>query len=275
MKVLILAHGILGYGSSKLLNQVSALNKLHYFSDIKNSINSANLKILEPDVGAIESIEKRASTLEQAISLNTTSDDEIYIVAHSMGGLDSLVAIPKLIAKDRNIKALATIGTPFKGSPVVDAIYANIYQPLLNEIPSWLTSALKHLGDQGLRDLTTTASKARFATYQLPAQLKIYCIAGEANNDQKSPLFKLAAAISNINHEKNDGVVTLESAQPLEWKAQENITLIEPTWPTDHFAEVGWPPPVFGVNQQHIHRYHQLIEHLTQLNQADFIAQQM
>lgn len=270
MKTLILAHGILGYGSSKLLSQFSLFNKFHYFSEIKNSINEKTLRVLEPAVGAIDSIAARSSALAEFINSNTNPEDEIYIIAHSMGGLDSVAALPTLNDNNRRVIALATVGTPFKGSPVADAIYDKINHPLLDKIPGWLTSALKNLGNQGLKDLKTTISQERFDAYQIPADLKIYCIAGTASNDNKSPLFKLAAAISNINNAINDGVVTLESAQPLEWKTQKNIELIEPTWPTDHFAEVGWPPSLFSIDQEHVDRYHILIERLTGIASADF-----
>ena len=110
MKVLILCHGVLGFGSTGLLNFIPVT----YFKNIANQINQEDIRVLEPTVAAIGTIAERADNLIDFIKANTVENDQLYFIAHSMGGLDVSFAVPRLIGI-RTFVAVTTICTPYGG----------------------------------------------------------------------------------------------------------------------------------------------------------------
>lgn len=262
MKVLILCHGFLGFGSTGLLNFIPVT----YFKNIASSINQGEIRVLEPTVAAIGTIAERADNLIDYIKTNTDENDQLYFIAHSMGGLDVSFAVPQLIGS-RTVVAVTTIGTPYGGSEVADVIYDKTDSALTRAIPLLFRPFLDRLTQKALKELTTTESKKRNLLAGIPASIKYTLIASDIYNTNNATfLFDMAAAIGKINHQPNDGVVTVSSALSTLNPGNTNITLSNQLWSVDHIGQIGW----FVDSEAHISRYHKIIEDMTGLHRAVF-----
>lgn len=252
MKKLILAHGILGFSEINLLG----ISRLNYFRDIAAAINPKVLSVFAPAVNPLATIELRAKSLLDSIRLE--EDDEIYIIAHSMGGLDARKALHDHAHFRSKVKALVTIGTPHQGSEVADAVVANNTRILRKILPPKM---------QGVIDLTKPACKefnSEVNEDNYEAEIDYYTIAGIASlaDGSMSLGFALTARVGGIAGVPNDGVVTAESATQLLSNKWKNL----PSWSVDHAGQIGW----FQFNSQektarHINRYIDLIAKITGL----------
>ncbi len=255
MKVLVLAHGILGFGAPKFLLLGKLINKFRYFSGVSAAINQKVLKVLEPHVPTIGSVQMRADRLAELILKNTFPDDEIYIIAHSMGGLDARLALHQNPTLSARVVVLTTIGTPHDGSPVADADVAAGGTYMTEKILNFLPSRA-----QGLLDLTTAACAAFNRDCPDAAGITYYAIAGDALAGNKfSAMLKFASQIGGIENVPNDGVVVVESAERKNW-------LILPRWPVDHLALIGWHTDYLFNSNEHIERYLKLISLITHID---------
>ncbi len=256
MKILILAHGVLGFGAPQASFFTQHFNKFKYFSGVSAAINHDTLKVFEPQAPTIGTIQLRADALAEFILKNTSPDDEVYVVAHSMGGLDTRMALQQNLALRQRVIALAAIGTPHEGSPVADAIVRvgpgeSIPEKILTFLPSKA---------QGLLDLTTGACAKFNTTCVDQPGITYYAIAGDAFGGTKfSTLLKLASRIGGIENVHGDGVVTVESAERKGW-------IILPRWPVDHLAEIGWHSDYLFDSSEHIERYLKLISLVTHID---------
>lgn len=256
MKILILAHGVLGFGAPNVSFFAQHLTKFKYFSGVSAAINQKVLKVLEPHSHTIGTIQLRADKLAEHVLDNTSPNDEVYIVAHSMGGLDARLALQQNLVFRERVIALATISTPHEGSPVADAIVSagpgqNIPEKIFKFLPSKA---------QGLLDLTTEACTKFNTTCIDQSGVVYYAIAGDALAGNKfSSLLKLVSRIGGIENVPSDGVVTVESAERKGWE-------ILPRWPVDHLAEIGWHSDYLFDASEHIERYLKLISYITHID---------
>jgi hypothetical protein len=263
MKILILCHGVLGFGSAGFLNFIPVT----YFKGIAESISEEKIRVLEPSVSAIGTIATRAKNLIQFINDKTQADDELYFIAHSMGGLDVMQALPEL-SKIRNVKAVTTIGTPYGGSEVADVIYNKTNNSITRAIPLLFRPLLEKLTETALKELTTLESKTRNLFANIPNSIKVTIIAGDIlENNNASRMFNLASAMGGIHKIPNDGLVTIASALPDIPEDKPNITLIREPWRVDHIGQIGW----FVDRQEHIVRYCAIIENMTGLERKNFL----
>jgi len=263
MKTLILCHGVLGFGSAGFLNFIPVT----YFKGIAESINEEKIRVLEPSVSAIGTIATRANDLIQFINEKTQESDELYFIAHSMGGLDVMQALPEL-SKIRNVKAVTTIGTPYGGSEVADVIYNKTNNSITRAIPLLFRPYLERVTETALKELTTTESAQRNSFANIPDTVKVTIITGNILNTNNAMfLFDLAAAIGGINKIPNDGLVTVASALSHVPADQPNIHVITELWPIDHIGEIGW----FVDREEHINRYCSVIEDMTGLERRSFL----
>jgi triacylglycerol lipase len=227
MKTIVLAHGLFGFG-----DLLPGFQPVNYFNDVAKKLQQPDLKIIAPQVNPIGSIEDRGDELAAAIQKQTGPEDQVHIIAHSMGGLDARHVITHRNDVSPRIATLVTIGTPHRGSPVADAI-ADRTGPLLNSIPQVVADALaKHAG--AIENLTTRFCTDFNAKTPDSGRVRYINVAGDASRGgEELVLLKLAAKIGNITGEINDGVVTRTSAL-----RDGNQHLDD--WPTDHLGEIGW-----------------------------------
>jgi len=224
---IILAHGILGYGT--ILGVSSLLN---YFNGVREHLEQQGHTVFAPHVNPIGSVAQRGQQLAAAILAVAPSGNPLHVIAHSMGGLDARYALCNVANVAERVKTLVTIGTPHRGSAVADAV-ANHTDPLFDYVPKPLV-ALLQANAGGLRGLTTAVAGQFDDATPDSAGVRYIEVAGDASRESNELwLFKLASASGRIRGEVNDGVVTRSSAlRP----GHEQLD----DWPVDHAGEIGW-----------------------------------
>jgi len=108
--LIVFVHGILGFETINLAGL-----SIHYFRRLEQHLSSLELPILFAKLPSVGNIADRAEHL--AAFLASHKDKDIYIVAHSMGGLDSRYFIHNFDS-DKRVRLLATVGTPHRGTPL-------------------------------------------------------------------------------------------------------------------------------------------------------------
>ena len=105
---IVLAHGYLGFGT---------LGPLNYFNNVASILKSAGAtQVFAPDVPPKGTLQTRSAQLAQAIQ-QRFPDQQVHVIAHSMGGLDARFLIA---GGATNIASLTTLGTPFRGTLAAD-----------------------------------------------------------------------------------------------------------------------------------------------------------
>lgn len=254
MAHVVLAHGILGFGTLPVFGLESP-----YFNGVAVEFRRQGHAVLVPTVDLLGSLELRSTQLAQAIQGSWPGQDQLVVIAHSMGGLDIRRAVSRSSALAARVRAIATIGTPHLGSPVADAVMKPEH-PLRPHIPLWLLAALGNRAG-AVPDLCTRSELHDPDV----AGIRYLEIAGDCRGvTAVSPLFSLVQAIGHLSPEGNDGVVTLTSA------AVPHRPLAD-IWPTDHCGEIGWPTgnhlldavsSALSPPADHIARYDQLLSRL-------------
>lgn len=108
----VLVHGLFGFDNVGVPGV-----KVHYFRGIVDHLATLGCHAHVVRLPRAASVPDRAQMLVDKIT--ALGHDRVDIIAHSLGGLDSRYAIAKLgLAK--HVRALVTIGTPHRGSPLAD-----------------------------------------------------------------------------------------------------------------------------------------------------------
>jgi len=254
MARIVLAHGILGFGS------VLPVQPLRYFNGIQALYKAAGHKVRCPTVSTLGSLDTRSHELYAQV-LNYWPDDgePIYFLGHSMGGLDCRRMLARHPEIARRVKRLITVATPHYGSPVANEVLRPDFFGLLTNPLQLLTGFLAH--DAGaLADLKVrTPSRLQDSNV---AGVEYLCVGCDAGPNPQSKVFETTADIGKFGATPNDGVVGLPSSS----NTNQAAGLLE-TWKVDHGGAVGWPsdtpahtamaaksPP-----QDHIDRYSRLL----------------
>lgn len=248
MANIVLAHGILGFGSSPFHLGVN------YFNGVERELQRLGHTVIVPSVAPLGSLEHRSKQLATAIASYCPGNSDLFVIAHSMGGLDARKVICEIPAVGNRIRKLISIATPHFGSPVADAVLDSTHA-LHKSIPAWLMSALSQNAG-ALQDLRT---RKKMHNEDRPGveYMEVVCTANSSGLG--SPFFGLTTAIGNLSG-PNDGVVTHASAccpgrEPIQY------------WPVDHGEAIGWPSGLFGIQamsalfwppKDHIDRYKKL-----------------
>ncbi len=225
MARIVLAHGILGFGS------VLPMLPVNYFNGVKALYEGMGHQVRCPTVAALGSLDARSTQLAAQVLTYWPDDGQrLFLLAHSMGGLDCrrMLALHPEIA--RRVKRLITVATPHYGSPVADALLQPGIFGLANPL-RLLIGLFAH--DAGaLNDLTTRGQLQDAGV----AGVDYRCVGCDAGPSPASFLFSRTALLGNFGSAPNDGVVGLASSS----KTDDPATLLE-RWDVDHGGAVGWP----------------------------------
>ncbi len=256
MARIVLAHGILGFGS------IFPDQSINYFNGIKVLYELAGHEVEAPSVSALGSIETRAAELEAAILKRWPDNSEpLYALAHSMGGLDCRRVIATSNKLNGRFKRLITIATPHFGSPVANVV---LKPPrILGVSPiQWLINFFAE-DDGALKDL-----KTRKVLQNEDAEgVEYLCIGCDNSTTFPHSIFFAATWLAGKKLGiLNDGVVSLNSAS----KTNSAHDLWD-VWPVDHGGAIGWPTGGLGneflsaINsppQAHLDKYKKLLPEL-------------
>lgn len=165
------------------------------------------------DYPSERSIKVNAEDLIKHLEANTKEYDNLYIVAHSLGGIIAQQALFKTHKENqenpsayysylKKIKKVLLVGTPNEGSPVI-GVYRNLLKYLVN-----IDSDYRAFNPAGavMKDLI-----AGVITPRVPG-IKYYVIAG-TNPIEFNLLFFKFTTEDIFRYEKNDGIITTKSAQ--------------------------------------------------------------
>ncbi|HUQ01250.1 MAG TPA: alpha/beta fold hydrolase [Kofleriaceae bacterium] len=212
----MLVHGFMGFGSFGL-----GRARIHYFRRVARHLERRGVEVHVATLPPLGSTPDRADAL--VAQLARVKSRDIVIFAHSLGGLDARWALARGGA-DR-VRALVTIGTPHRGSPIADAFARG---PAAS-----LRRALERVGlGSAAVDWLTTERLTRFneEIADVPG-VRYACVIGASADRRKiHPLLRVTHAFLRA-HGPNDGLVTAASQT---WG--EVITEAE----LDHWAQVGW-----------------------------------
>jgi triacylglycerol lipase len=227
MARIVLAHGLLGFGS------VLPDDPLTYFNGIHALYSRLGHDVICPSVAPLGSIAHRASQLEAQILARWPTDDgvKIGLLAHSMGGLDCRRVLQANPGLARRVKSLVTVATPHYGSPVADAVL----HPHFPGLPL-LAPTLGQLFANDTGALADLQTRAHLQDADV-AGVAYRCVGCDmAPTHPRSIVFTLTSALGAFHANANDGVVGLDSAS----RSNGAASLFQ-TWPVDHAGAVGWP----------------------------------
>lgn len=253
MARIVLVHGILGFGD------LFPLQPKFYFNGIRPLFERLGHQVLCPNLAALGPVSRRAPSLASQIDdFLRTGDQTIFLLAHSMGGLDCrrmLVSRPDLAAK---VKRLITVATPHAGSPVAD----EVLDPGLFGVLNPAKAIIGAFGNEfGAVDNLTTYNVPRDPDV---AGVDYQCVGCDGGPPHRSLFFAAAAGYGGFGATRNDGVVSLASAS-----RTGNAADLDVVWPVDHGGAIGWPSsPLEGKDALgapppvHIARYQALLKRL-------------
>lgn len=257
MARIVLAHGLLGFGSTL------PSDPLPYFNGVKPLYESLGHEVRCPGVAPLGSLDARSAALAQQVAAAWPDDGQkLYLVGHSMGGLDCRRMLARHPDIARRVARLITIATPHYGSPVADAVL----RPGFFDLPSPL-QLLSHFFAHDAGALADLATRTTLQDADVPGvdYQGIGCDA--ATVDAPSALFAATATLGGFGATPNDGMVALASASRTHdpawaWLFQH--------WLVDHGEAVGWPsssPQAIrdAVRQppdDHLYRYKRLLDFL-------------
>ena len=247
---IVLVHGILGFSHLDV-----PLLPIDYFAGVTDFLRTQfQATVIAPALDPTAGIEKRSDMLRASIQAALAAGqlqrgEPIHIIAHSMGGLDSRRMIcknPVIEAGGQNsaIQTMAMVGTPHRGSPIADLVALKflekipILTPLVEESQTALGKILAHfrISLDGLHDLTSeSAAQFNAANPDQPSVKYLSFAGGGRPGPVPTSRFFLPyyefIQVHSRGQEKNDGVVTVSSAQ---WG------IFDPNlWPGDHADEIG------------------------------------
>ncbi len=215
----VLVHGLFGFDRVGLPGA-----RLHYFRGIVRTLEALGCHAHAVRLPAAASVPERARMLVDKIT--SLPHDRVDIIAHSLGGLDARYALAKLGLASR-VRALVTIGTPHRGTPVAD---------LATSGP--LALARKALSAIGMPlyalDWLSTEALERFNRDVLDVPgVRYGCVVGGIRRAETWIPLAIAPVHAYLRRVAgaNDGLVPMSSQY---WG--ETIAEIE----ADHFAQVGW-----------------------------------
>ncbi|SFQ12020.1 triacylglycerol lipase [Nitrosomonas cryotolerans] len=211
---IVFVHGLLGFSSISILGKI-----IHYFRALPPYLSNHTQSIYFPPLPGTGTVEERARVL--ADFLERINVDQINLIAHSMGGLDSRYAIHHFDSQQR-IRSLTTIATPHRGTPLAQRII-NSKKPLY--------SLLRRITHPALYDLTPEAC-ARFnlEISDLPhVQYRSYAATRPAN--EMPPIFRPWTRALATDSGENDSQVSVSSAR---WGEFKGILR------ADHMELAGW-----------------------------------
>jgi triacylglycerol lipase len=269
---IVLAHGILGFSHLDI-----PLAPQDYFAGIAAFLRIRfGANVIAPAVDPTAGIEIRAEMLGNAIrdaldAQELRVSEPIHIIAHSMGGLDArrlITRTPAIQAKAgaSEIRTLATIGTPHRGSPIADLVALKFLDhiPLLSSTVKDADVALGKLlahfriSLDGLHDLTSEAAQHFNAANPDRPTVRYLSVAGRGR-DGGVPTsgfflpYYLFIQAHSLGREQSDGVVTVSSAK---WgDFDPNL------WPADHADEIGHDldRPLGKPDPETFQRYEQVV----------------
>jgi triacylglycerol lipase len=201
-----------------------------YFRGLRDHLLSQGITAHFPSQRAFASVAERAQHLAQY--LEKLAGQRIFLIAHSMGGLDCRYVIRHLDSGKR-IRGLATVGTPHRGTPLADWFFDT------DGLIQWLG---RRLLSPAIGDLRSEVC-VRFNLEVLDRSDVVYLsYAGVRPIEEVPSIFKPWSRLIAVHAGENDSQVSLSSARWGQFKGALRA---------DHLELAGWS---FGLSNRMVHR---------------------
>ncbi len=215
----VLVHGLFGFDRIGVPGA-----RFDYFRGIAKHLDSLGCHAHAVRLPPSASVPARAQKLVELIT--ALPHERVDLIAHSLGGLDARYALAKLGLASR-VRALVTIGTPHRGSPIADLVITGKM--------SWAHKMLSTIGLplEAVQWLATdTLAKFNADVLDVPG-VRYACVVGGLHRDDSHVPLPLVPAHAYLRRVAgvNDGLVPISSQY---WG--DTLAEIE----ADHFAQVGW-----------------------------------
>lgn len=222
----VLVHGLFGFDRIGIPGA-----RVHYFRGIVRHLESLGCHAHAVRLPRMASVPERAKMLVEKI--NALPHDKVDIIAHSLGGLDARYALAKL-GLGSKVRALVTIGTPHRGTPLADLATGGALG-LARKAISKLG-----IGVDALDWLSTSALEKFNAEITDVAGVRYACVVGGIREKGTPLALAIVPAHAYLRRVAgaNDGLVPISSQY---WG--ETLAEIE----CDHFAQVGWRVALGGT----------------------------
>ena len=222
----VLVHGLFGFDRIGVPGA-----RLHYFRGIARHLETLGCQAHAVRLPRMASVPERAKAL--VATIEALPHDRVDIIAHSLGGLDARYALSKLGLATR-VRALVTIGTPHRGTPIADLA-----------VDGPLGIARRAIGKLGIQihalDWLSTSALARFnaEVVDVPG-VRYACVVAGIRDPQTPVALAIQPLLGFLRRVAgpNDGLVPIASQY---WG--ETLAEIE----ADHFAQVGWKTTIRGT----------------------------
>ena len=220
---------------------------LRYFRKVRRALEDHGFTAYETDVSFAGGVGQRALDLQRAVQriLADGGHDQVNIIAHSMGGLDSrhMILMDGMAGR---VAGLVTIGTPHLGTSFADWGLTHV-EPA-NEIIGLLKFV--KLDFTGIRDLARESCRAFSRQVEArEADNAVVYITYAAAQEQDKIFLPLQPSWSIIQEREgaNDGLVSASSQRwQAELKGAARVKRVEQRdvpVPADHLNELGWWHP--------------------------------
>jgi triacylglycerol lipase len=241
-RALVFVHGYLGFSEIHILGR-----RFGYFRGLREALADFGVPVYFPKVAWAGSIEQRAQDLARFLS--SVPEREIYLIGHSMGGLDGRYLIHHLDPEHR-VRALVTVCTPHRGSLIADWAFHS------RSIVAWI---LRRIGRPGLDDLRVTDMEQFNKEVSDRADVAYRSFAGVRTRTQMPRWWRYWHQLLQQERGDNDGLVNLSSARWGEFRETETMDHVEATgW------NLGWPSRRNHRPFKHIPFYRGIVEELLQ-----------
>lgn len=206
-----------GLGGFDLIDLPSG--SIGYFRGLDGMLQRIGVRACFPAQLPFARVTDRAEFLARQLSALT--DDEIILIAHSMGGLDCRF-LAQHLDPERRVRTVATIATPHRGTPLADWIL---------EAPSFVPWLSRKLTRPALDDLTTQSCERFNRNVPDRPDVRYVSYAGVRPVEETPLIFRpWVRRIASIAGE-NDSQVPLSSAH---WGTLRGVVR------ADHFELSGW-----------------------------------
>ncbi len=194
-KAIVFVHGILGFSSRRIAGK-----DIFYFRALPPQLQDFPQAIYFPGLPSVGSIEDRARSL--AAYLDSLKVENIHLIAHSMGGLDSRYLIHHLDQQQR-ICSLTTIATPHRGTPLAEWMLNN---------DGLFSALLCRICKPGLYDLTPEACSRFNSEITDRPDVRYRSFAGVRPIDEVPLAFRSWTRTMQDSSGENDSQVPVSSA---------------------------------------------------------------
>lgn len=210
--IFVFVHGFLG-----CIRLPVPFVAVHYFRKVPELIDRLGVRYALVKVPGAKGVVERATALAGALA--DLGDDPLIVVGYSMGGLDARYLAAHLDPR-RRVRAVVTVGTPHRGSPIADALLRGEF--------AWMRP-LARLWRPALEDISLPACAAFNDAVPDRPDVRYVSFAASRPRAELFPLLRPFA--SCFGWQDHDGQVALDSAAWGDCRAP---------FRADHYELIGW-----------------------------------